>query len=242
MASRTNNAAESVHAQMNPEVNGTLSIFNFIRIIEEQMKRTNDRILAGCQPERRAVESTKNRVLAVELEKLLIGRQGVLGSLDNCGSVVRMKRDADAKAFVPQVIPPFEDIEWISEKRVLVEEAALCLYHRLHPGGQMADRDVFGSVASWAFQVPPNPEVQVGPSQSRFSLVDQGPRKSYVETRERLEKERGILKNSKGQWTGRDENVEETNEEMQTRKVVRVVKRKEGNETEEEIEVDEDTW
>ena len=47
MASRTNNAAESVHAQMNPEVSGALSPMNFIFNIEKQMKRTNDRIRFG---------------------------------------------------------------------------------------------------------------------------------------------------------------------------------------------------
>ena len=51
MANRTNNAAESVHTLMNPEVSGRLSVFNFLRIVEKQMKRTNDRIRNACKSE-----------------------------------------------------------------------------------------------------------------------------------------------------------------------------------------------
>ena len=154
MASRTNNAAESVHAHMNQKVSGKLDVLNFIRILEMQMKQTNDRIRAGSEPETKAVEGTKNRLLAIELKMLLSSQQGILGFLDNCGSVVGMKRDADAKAFVRQTIAPVEDIDWKRDKRVLVEDAAHGLYHRLHPGGQMAEGDVLGSVTQWAFQVP----------------------------------------------------------------------------------------
>ena len=89
--SRTNNAAESVHARMNSQVHGKLSVFGFLSIIEKQMEMTNDRIAAGCQTETRAVEGVKNQRLAVELEKLLNSRQGVLNFLDNCGLIVQMK-------------------------------------------------------------------------------------------------------------------------------------------------------
>ena len=195
MASRTNNAAESVHTQTNPEVSWMHSTLNFISIIEEEMKRTNDRIRFMCKPERRADERVKNRLLAVELDKLLSGEQGILGFLDHRGSVVQLKSEADAKMFVPQTISPVEDIEWKREKRALVESAAHNLYHRLNPKGQMAEGDVLGKVTSWAFQVPPDPEVFIGPSQTRFSLVKQGPRKSYVETRERLKKNWDVSNN-----------------------------------------------
>ena len=51
MASRTNNAAESVHRQINDKVNGTLTVFGFLSIIEEQMRTTNARVAAGCKSE-----------------------------------------------------------------------------------------------------------------------------------------------------------------------------------------------
>ena len=41
MASRTNNAAESVHTQMNPDVNGNVSVFEFLSAIEKRMTKTN---------------------------------------------------------------------------------------------------------------------------------------------------------------------------------------------------------
>ena len=59
MSVRTNNAAESVHAQLNPKVSGRLSVANFVAIIEEAMKAANDRVAAGCQSESRAVGRRK---------------------------------------------------------------------------------------------------------------------------------------------------------------------------------------
>ena len=194
------------------------------------MKRTNDRIRAGCQRETRAVEGSKNRLLAAELEMLLNGQQGVLGFLDNCGSVVQLKREADAKVFVRQAIPPVEDIQWKQSHRDLLEASAHGLYHRLHPGGQMDEGDLLRNVTQWAFQVPPDPEVRIGPSQARLSLVNQGPSKSYVALRERLERQYGGFENPMGQTHVPD--VDEQNGQREiTKTVVRVLKKSEGNET-----------
>ena len=144
--------------------------------------------------------------------------------------------------FVPQTISPVEDIEWKREKRALVESAAHNLYHRLNPAGQMAEGDVFGKVTSWAFQVPPNPETHIGPSQTRFSLVRQGPRKSDVETGERLEKELCCFKQTNNKGIVQDDGLKETNGESEMRTVVRVLKRNPGNEVIRESEIDEETW
>ena len=113
MVSRTNNAAESVHARMNSEVHGKLSVFGFLSIIEKQMGEANERIAHGCQTERRAVEGPKNRLLAVELEKLLNSRKGILNFLDNCGSIVQMKSVNEANKFTRSVISSFDDIDWM---------------------------------------------------------------------------------------------------------------------------------
>mgnify|MGYP004547904405 CR=1 FL=1 len=189
MASRTNNAAESVHAQMNPDVKGVLAVHGFLAIVEKQMERTNERITAGCKPETKAVEAVKNRLLAVELHKLLDGRQGIMNFLDNCGSVVQLKSEKEASAFVPQAIPPFEDIEWKPANKERVAAAAHGLHLRLCPGSEMDETNILKNVTSWAFQVPPDPEVRVPPSQTRLSLVDDGPRMLFQALMERVEKE-----------------------------------------------------
>ena len=189
MASRTNNAAESVHAHMNPKVSRVLSVLNFIRIIEEEMNRTNERIRTECKSERRAVEGAKNRLLGVELQKLLIHDRGILKFLDNCGSVVALRSLADANSFVPHTIQGVEDVEWIPANRPQVRAAGLALHQRLCPGNQIDAGDVLRSVASWAFQIPPGPHFFVGPSERRLSLANQGPRKSYAALSERLERE-----------------------------------------------------
>ena len=48
MCIRTNNGAESVHAQLNQKAGGRLSLFRFLKTIEEMM-RSRKRIRAGCQ-------------------------------------------------------------------------------------------------------------------------------------------------------------------------------------------------
>ena len=227
---------------MNPKVSGKLSVFNFIRIIEEEMKRTNDRISAERKRETRAVEGAKNRLLSVELKKLLEGEQGVLGFLDNCESVVRMTREADALVFVRLTISPMENLEWKRTHRDMLAAVANILYHRLHPGGQIARSEVLKLIPSWAFQVPPDPEVRIGPSQTRLSLVNQGPRKSYVALRERLECQYGCPQNLMVQsFAPRD--LSEQNEDVDaTKTVVRVSTKKVGNETIREIEIGEEEW
>ena len=136
--SRTNNAAESVHARMNSEVSGKLSVFGFLSVIEHQMEATNDRIRAGCQLETRAVEGVKNELLAVELDKLLNRRQGVLCFLDNCGAVVQMKAAKEAATFVRSAISSVDEIQWMLSKRASIVATAHALHSRLCPGSQMA--------------------------------------------------------------------------------------------------------
>ena len=61
---RTNNPAENCHRQLNAEVSGTLSLFQFLAIIEGQMAKSERRIDGGCHSESHAVEGAKNRMLA----------------------------------------------------------------------------------------------------------------------------------------------------------------------------------
>ena len=100
---------------MNPDVNRKVSVFEFLSAIEKQMAKTNERVSTGCKRETKAVERVKNRLLALELHKLLNGDQGVVNFLDNCGFIVQMKNVAESKAFVPQTISSAEDKKWISD-------------------------------------------------------------------------------------------------------------------------------
>ena len=124
----------------------------------------------------------------------------------------------------------------------MLAAVANILYHRLHPGGQIARSEVLKLIPSWAFQVPPDPEVRIGPSQTRLSLVNQGPRKSYVALRERLECQYGCPQNLMVQsFAPRD--LSEQNEDVDaTKTVVRVSTKKVGNETIREIEIGEEEW
>ena len=131
MACRTNNAAESVHAQMNPDVNSNLSVFGFLRLIEKHMAKTDERVANGCKRETKAVERVKNGLLARELHKLLNGEQGAVNFLDNCGSIVQMKGVAESTEFRSQTISLAEDDEWIADNRERVVSAANELHHRL---------------------------------------------------------------------------------------------------------------
>ena len=133
MTSRTNNAAESVHAQMNPQVNGKVSVFEFLSTIEKQMAKTNDRVANGCKPETKAIELVKSGLLAHGLHKLLNGEQGVVNFLDNCVSIVKMKSVAESKAFVPQtsLLPRtrngFQTIvsRWLLPQKIFIADCVL---------------------------------------------------------------------------------------------------------------------
>ena len=63
MSVRTNNGAESLHALLNAEVKGKVSLYGFLSIIEGQMMRGRERIQTGCESQSRAVEEVKNRLL-----------------------------------------------------------------------------------------------------------------------------------------------------------------------------------
>ena len=56
MGSRTNNAAESVHSQLNPGVSGKISVIRFIHLIEERMDDANDRLRSERKSETARVE------------------------------------------------------------------------------------------------------------------------------------------------------------------------------------------
>ena len=182
---RTNNAAESVHSQLNPKVSGLLSIFNFLKTIEDEMEWSRKRIRSGCPSQSRAVIPEKNRLLAEELQKLLNGREGVLVFLDNCSSIVAMRTVREASKFVPLSIKTVEDNVWSAANKGLITAAAHGLYHRLFPEGQLPDGDVLKVVHSWSFK-DLDPIAHEGLDEDEnLSLVEIGPRKSFTDLLER---------------------------------------------------------
>ena len=56
---RTNNAAESVHSRLNKKAAGRISLFRFLGIIEEGMRRTVDKMTRGCGSATNPVERRK---------------------------------------------------------------------------------------------------------------------------------------------------------------------------------------
>ena len=181
LASRTNNAAESVHRNLNSKISGKLAIFKFLCIIEEEMERTNDRIVNGCRPETRAVELVKNQRLAVELELLINGKQGVICFLENCGMIIRTKSVGEANKVNRSIVSTVDDIEWMLANRTSLVTAACDLHGRLCPGSDVGNEFVLDNVKRWAFQLPPEPGALIGPSRTRLSLMDRSRSQRYNE-------------------------------------------------------------
>ena len=153
MSVRTNNGAESLHALLNAEVKGKVSLYGFLSIIEGQMMRGRERIRTGCESQSRAVEQVKNRLLAEELHKLLNGKQGVLCFLDNCASITLLESLSQARGFHLMSTTTSRDEAWIEENGGLLATAACGLYRRLRPEGQLADDAILANVRTWAFRV-----------------------------------------------------------------------------------------
>ena len=139
MSVRTNNGAESLHALLNAEVRGKVSLYGFLSIIEGQMMRGRERIQTGCESLSRAVEEAKNRLLAEELHKLLNGDEGVLCFLDNCSSITLLESLSQARRVQLVSTTTARDDAWVKANDGLLAAAARGLYRRLRPDGQLDD-------------------------------------------------------------------------------------------------------
>ena len=90
----------------------------------------------------------------------------------------------------------------MERNRDLLIVAAQRLHQTLCPTSQITQDDILEKVSSWAFQVPPDPEVRIGPSQTRMSLVDDGPTKEFQALMGRIEKESVRSQNNTMKETG----------------------------------------
>ena len=113
-ATRTNNAAESSHAVLNASVrvSGAVSLNMFLFAIERQMQNTTREIEAGCPSHTKAIFARRNTLLAQELSDLITGQQGVLGFLDHCSDIMKVKNLTGVQLFATrrmgELLPPGE--------------------------------------------------------------------------------------------------------------------------------------
>ena len=103
------------------------------------MAKARVRIASDCEPASRTAVPEKNYALAVELDKLLCGDQGVLPFLDNCGSVLSLDTVEDVLRFSPPEVDRESDKRWFRDNRDTIVQATRNLYFLLHPGGQFSD-------------------------------------------------------------------------------------------------------
>ena len=106
--------------------------------------------------------------------------------LDNCASIVSLKTKREADRFVPARIPTTEDVVWTASNRGLVRTACRMLYRRLYPTGQLNDEEILNTVASWSFPVLDSADFDHEDDEN-ISLVQAGPRRSFVDLLERAE-------------------------------------------------------
>ena len=183
MSVRTNNSAESVHAQLNPKVGGKLSLVRFLCIMEGQIRRNRIRIHEGCKSESHAVQIEKNRLLGLELEKLLNGREGILEFLDNCSSIMLLNTLRQARSFIRQSTPTPNDKMWFAAHQKLMALSARRLFKELAPNGdQNTDVLILETVHDWSFQMLPPTKVE-NVDESVLSLVENESR-SFLALRE----------------------------------------------------------
>ena len=72
---RTNNSAESSHNFLNKRVQGALTPWRFISIIQQQMDTTRNDIEARSASRTKAINTTINTLLNTELLGLLAGKR-----------------------------------------------------------------------------------------------------------------------------------------------------------------------
>ena len=79
-----------------------------------------------------------------------------------------------------------DDIVWSATNRRLVNEAARDLYTRICPEGRLGESEILNAVQSWSFKDidPIRVDPDVGDEET-LSLVETGPRKSFVDVFER---------------------------------------------------------
>ena len=188
MSVRTNNSTGSVHAHLNPKVSGKLSLARFLCIIEGQMRRNRIGIREGCISESTKVQREKNLLLALELEKLFNGREGLIVFLDNCSSIMLLNTLRQTRSFIRTSAPTPSDKMWYAGHRNLIDLSARRLFQELVSTGQpTTDSDILGAISDWSFQMLQTTNV-VTKEESVLSLVENESR-SFLALRETVKEQ-----------------------------------------------------
>ena len=156
------------------------------------MDRARDRITNGSKPQARTAVPEKNDLLAVELQDLLSGRQGVLAFLDNCGVILSLDTIEDVQQLTQRLVPEKPHSEHSLANEGAHIQVAKNLFFRLHPGSQFSDDEIMENVTKWAFLVLPPADVPNtnGDDVSELSLVETEARDSFLEKVEDAKKRR----------------------------------------------------
>ena len=194
---RTNNAAESCHAQLNGSlrVSGAVTLDMFVFAIEQQMASTFKEIRAGCEPHSKPIFSRRDELLKEELAKLFRGHQGVFGFLDHCSSVLFVKNQEDVERFFERLqaeAPDQLDRQWVQQNRHAVCQSMLGLFHRLTGNTTTDILQIESSIEEWTFQIIQTTQEEMGEYKaSVMSMVRDGPSDSFIELWKRIANENG---------------------------------------------------
>ena len=152
------------------------------------MRRNRIRIREGCKSESRPVQSEKNRLLGLELEKLLNGREGVVDFLDNCSSIILVKTLRQARSFVSTSTLTPNDEMWFAAHQKQMALSARRLFNELVSNEPfLTDDDILASVHDWSFQILHSTNAE-NAEESVLSLVENESR-SFLVLRETMKEE-----------------------------------------------------
>ena len=156
-STRTNNAAESLHAVLNKSVRvrGVVTLDMFLFAIEGQMRNTKREIDDGCPSHSKAIYKSRSSLLAFELSEFFNGKQWILKYLDHCSEILKIKNNTAINLFRirrnGETHQPIE-VQWISRNHLVVEQAAVHLHAFLCPSSSKTRQEILASVNSWAYQ------------------------------------------------------------------------------------------
>ena len=192
---RTNNAAESCHAQLNGSlrVSGAVTFDIFIFAIETQMASTTREIVAGCEPRSKTIFAKRDELLKAELAKLFRGEQGVFKFLDHCSSVLFVRNQQDIRQYNDRLqaeVPDPVDRLWIEQNRQAVCESMAGLFQRLTGTPATDIVQIMTTIEQWTFAIKQTTRDEIGDHEaSVMSMVNDGPSDSFIEIRKRVANE-----------------------------------------------------
>ena len=181
---RTNNTAESVHSRINKKAAGRISLFRFLGIIEEEMRRAVCCMTRGCVSATNPVECEKNTLFAKALAHLY-SRQNVIQFLDICSSISQLRSKKNALVYKTR-------LQTVINKKLpddrqpdqQTSNTLVNIYNQLHPNNDTDVSEILSTIEKWSFKHQTSFRVEEVPDDSVLSLAEERPRKSFIETRE----------------------------------------------------------